>query len=117
MAIVARNLAPTLLECARLYPVVTVTGPRQSGKTILCRASFPDHAYISLEPLDLRSFALGIQTPEQLQVHPLQGAVSESWVAGELLKHRAHGGLDAGCITIARAAVPKSTWSWKGPSA
>lgn len=38
-------------------PVVAVTGPRQSGKTTLCRATFPDHAYVSLEPLDTREFA------------------------------------------------------------
>lgn len=38
-------------------PVVAVTGPRPSGKTTLCRACFPDHAYVSLEPLDVRSFA------------------------------------------------------------
>lgn len=38
-------------------PVVAVTGPRQSGKTTLCRACFPDYAYVSLEPLDVREFA------------------------------------------------------------
>lgn len=36
---------------------MAVTGPRQSGKTTLCRAVFPDHAYVSLEPLDNREFA------------------------------------------------------------
>jgi hypothetical protein len=39
-------------------PVVAVTGPRQSGKTTLCRASFPNHDYVSLEPLDNRDFAV-----------------------------------------------------------
>lgn len=38
-------------------PVVAVTGPRQSGKTTLCRAAFPDHGYVSLEPLDVRGYA------------------------------------------------------------
>lgn len=38
-------------------PAVAVTGPRQSGKTTLCRATFPDHRYVSLEPLDNRRFA------------------------------------------------------------
>jgi predicted AAA+ superfamily ATPase len=37
--------------------VVAVTGPRQSGKTTLCRAVFPDHPYVSLETLDTRDFA------------------------------------------------------------
>ncbi len=54
---VPRTLAAKMLESAQHYPVVTVTGPRQSGKTTLCRATFPEHAYVSLEPLDVREFA------------------------------------------------------------
>ena len=50
-------MEPTLREAAARMPVVAVTGPRQSGKTTLCRACFPDHAYVSLEPQDTRSFA------------------------------------------------------------
>lgn len=38
-------------------PVVAVTGPRQSGKTTLCRSAFPRLDYVSLEPLDVRDFA------------------------------------------------------------
>jgi predicted AAA+ superfamily ATPase len=38
-------------------PVVTLTGPRQSGKTFLARATFPNHAYVSLEDPDERSRA------------------------------------------------------------
>lgn len=44
-------------EPADQYPVLTVTGPRQSGKTTLCRALFPDYGYANLEPLDQREFA------------------------------------------------------------
>lgn len=40
------------------YPIITVTGPRQSGKTTLLRAAFPDYQYVSLETPDIRSFAL-----------------------------------------------------------
>jgi len=54
---IPRNLAGPLRDLAKRYPVVTVTGPRQSGKTTLCRATFPDTAYVSLEPLDEREFA------------------------------------------------------------
>lgn len=43
-----------LLECAREYPTVTVTGPRQAGKTTLARAVFPDHAYVSFEQPHIR---------------------------------------------------------------
>jgi hypothetical protein len=39
------------------YPFVTVTGPRQSGKTTLCRAAFPDLKYANLEAPDQRAFA------------------------------------------------------------
>lgn len=53
----SRTLSASLLESAAHYPVVTITGPRQSGKTTLCKATFPDHPYVSLEPLDTREFA------------------------------------------------------------
>ena len=40
------------------YPVVTVTGPRQSGKTTLCRTVCSDLPYVSLEGMDVRTYAL-----------------------------------------------------------
>ncbi len=52
-----RNLQALLQKVAGFYPVVAVTGPRQSGKTTLCRATFPDKPYVSFEALDDRSFA------------------------------------------------------------
>lgn len=55
---IQRTLLPVLLRAAEQYPVVTLTGPRQSGKTTLCRQAFGDKAYISLEPLETRIFAL-----------------------------------------------------------
>lgn len=54
---IARKLTTKLLELARYYPVVAVTGPRQAGKTTLCQATFPDKPYVSLESLDIREFA------------------------------------------------------------
>ncbi len=38
-------------------PVLAVTGPRQSGKTTLCRQAFPELDYVTLEALDQRDFA------------------------------------------------------------
>ncbi len=49
-----RNASAELRRLASQYPVVTVTGPRQSGKTTLCRALFPDYPWVNLEPLDTR---------------------------------------------------------------
>lgn len=54
---IRRNLERPLQDAAGEMPVVAVTGPRQSGKTTLCRACFPAHEYVSLEPLDVRDFA------------------------------------------------------------
>ena len=54
---IRRSLQPRLLEVAQGFPVVTVTGPRQSGKTTLCRAAFPGHTYVSLEEPDTRDRA------------------------------------------------------------
>jgi uncharacterized protein len=53
----ARQLEPVLAARAAQWPVVTVTGPRQSGKTTLCRSSFPALPYLNLERPDTREFA------------------------------------------------------------
>lgn len=55
---IQRALEPILQRAAKQYPIVTLTGPRQSGKTTLARAAFPNHAYASLEDPDQRAFAL-----------------------------------------------------------
>jgi hypothetical protein len=55
---IPRTLKKKLLELSGYYPVIVVTGPRQSGKTTLCKMAFPDKAYVSLEALDIRDFAI-----------------------------------------------------------
>ena len=52
-----RLLEKELRECAREYPVVTVLGPRQSGKTTLVKMVFPNKPYITLEDPDVRRIA------------------------------------------------------------
>ncbi len=55
---IERDIAPYLRKAARGFPSITLTGPRQSGKTTLCRAIFPQHSYVTLEAPDVRVFAL-----------------------------------------------------------
>lgn len=54
---IRRHLLPTLLTRARQFPVITLTGPRQSGKTTLCRQAFAAKPYANLERPDTRAFA------------------------------------------------------------
>jgi predicted AAA+ superfamily ATPase len=54
---IPRDLSQTLASLLRQYPVVTVTGPRQSGKTTLCQACLPNLPYVNLEAPDERAFA------------------------------------------------------------
>ena len=54
---IRRELSTVIEEAYRYFPVITITGPRQSGKTTLIRNLFPHLPYYSLENLDVRSFA------------------------------------------------------------
>ena len=55
---IGRIAASKALKLANQYPVVTITGPRQSGKTTLCRMIFAEKAYVSLEDVDERQYAM-----------------------------------------------------------
>jgi uncharacterized protein len=54
---IQRNLENYILKLRDKFPVLVITGPRQSGKTTLVRHIFSDYRYISLENPDLREFA------------------------------------------------------------
>ncbi len=54
---IEREITGHLAKLFQQYPIVTVTGPRQSGKTTLCRQVFPELGYVNLESPDERDFA------------------------------------------------------------
>jgi len=84
--VLPRSAHARLLTLARGFPVVVVTGPRQSGKTTLVRAAFPQLPYCSLEDPDVRERALR-DGRGFLQAYP-QGAVfDEVQRAPELLSY------------------------------
>jgi predicted AAA+ superfamily ATPase len=56
--LIIRDAVPTLQRMARGFPILAVTGPRQSGKTTLARAAFPELPHINLEDPDTRELAL-----------------------------------------------------------
>ncbi|MDE5749607.1 MAG: ATP-binding protein [Duncaniella sp.] len=51
---IPRLLAPKIEEAHRYFPVIVVTGPRQSGKTSLCRHLYPSYKYVNLEDITTR---------------------------------------------------------------
>jgi len=55
--LIKRKAEDLLKRYAQTYPVVTITGPRQSGKTTLVKMAFPEKKYINLESLDYRTYA------------------------------------------------------------
>ena len=55
---ISRKITPHLLEVAKFFPVVTILGPRQSGKTTLARMVFPNHTYVNLEDKASRDIAI-----------------------------------------------------------
>ncbi len=68
-----RTISTKIKRFAEQYPVVTITGPRQSGKTTLCKALFPEYTYSNLESLEERDFAT--KDPKGYLARFTQGAV------------------------------------------
>ncbi len=57
MRYIERDIRPTLERVSKEYPVVTIFGPRQSGKTTLTRTVFPSYSYANLEDYSTRALA------------------------------------------------------------
>ena len=110
-----RLLESYLLRDAGYYPVVTLTGPRQSGKTTLARSAFAGYQYVSLELIDQRRFAredprgflAGIKGPailDEIQHVPdllsyIQAAVDENPAAGRFILTGPHNFLLMSAVT------------------
>ena len=83
---IQRTLQKKINELSGYYPAVVVTGPRQSGKTTLCRMTFPEKPYVSLESLDSRNFA--IEDPRGFLAEYADGAIiDEIQQAPDLLSY------------------------------
>ncbi|MBP5760317.1 MAG: ATP-binding protein [Verrucomicrobia bacterium] len=54
MSLLFRNISTVINELLTQFRIITLTGPRQSGKTTLCKLMFPGFAYVNLEDLSLR---------------------------------------------------------------
>ena len=57
MEYISRNIESTVITLANYFPVVVITGPRQSGKTTLIKHLFSDYLQFSMEDLQVREFA------------------------------------------------------------
>ncbi len=66
---IPRDIAPYAKSLAAQFPVLSMQGPRQSGKTTLARTLFPDYGYVNLENPDLRT-AAEADGASFLRLHP-----------------------------------------------
>lgn len=83
---ITRNLASKITQSAEKMPIIAVTGPRQSGKSTLIQALFPDHSYNNLEDIELRKFA--VSDPKGFLLNVGQYAIiDEVQYAPELLSY------------------------------
>lgn len=83
---IPRTLTDKIKELTPKYPVITLTGPRQSGKSTLLRHSFPDYEYVSLEDPDIR--LLATEDPRNfLKTYPEKAILDEIQRVPELFSY------------------------------
>ncbi len=83
---IERDLKKHLLLLAKKMPVVALTGPRQSGKTTLLKATFPTYDYVNLEHPPTR--ALALNDPDQFLANYVNGLIiDEAQRAPELFSY------------------------------
>lgn len=83
---VERTVAPRVKSLWTQYPIVTLTGPRQSGKTTLARTLFPDADYVNLEAPDILDEAIH-DARGFLSRHPAPAIFDEVQRCPELLSY------------------------------
>ena len=83
---IKRKIQDTLAEVAKHFPVVTITGPRQAGKTTLAKMQFPDYNYVNLEDPDLRMMA-ETDAREFLKLYPAPVIIDEIQRVPKLLSY------------------------------
>ena len=81
---IKRDSQYSLARLAKWFPVVSVLGPRQSGKTTLVRMCFPDYSYVNLEDPDIRRQAIE-DGAAFLRQHPAPLIIDEVQSVPELL--------------------------------
>lgn len=54
---ISRIIKGDITRCLSTFPVIAITGPRQSGKTTMLKEMFPEYAYTNMENIEQRSFA------------------------------------------------------------
>jgi len=64
---IKREITAELLHCSKEYPVITLIGPRQSGKTTLVKNVFFKHSYVNLENPEIKKIA--VDDPKTLLAH------------------------------------------------
>ena len=80
---IPRHAAPRILRLLQGFPVITVTGPRQSGKTTLVRSLLPSTPYVSLESPAQREFARS-EPADFLRQFPQGAVIDEAQNAPEI---------------------------------
>ncbi|MBQ6029240.1 MAG: ATP-binding protein, partial [Treponema sp.] len=80
---ISRKARAALLRLAKQFPVVGITGPRQSGKSTLAKMTFPNKKYVSLDDKELR--ALAAANPKDfLEAFPEGAIIDEAQKVPEL---------------------------------
>lgn len=83
---IPREIKDTIVDACQYFSVIVITGPRQSGKTTLCKTIFPDFDYVNLEDLSLRE-QISIDPKNFLESHSAGLIIDEAHNLPELFSY------------------------------